>query len=117
MRVATTILSLVLMLVLGAQSRTVTLGGALGEDEVLANSAAVGLLVAFLFLVGGAFAVGLPLASLVVFVVAGLLALLSGTTSEFTDLTIWAVVSFVLAALSFFGVREKRRRNRAPRVE
>jgi hypothetical protein len=35
-RVATTILSLVLMLVLGAQSCAVTLGGALGEDEVLA---------------------------------------------------------------------------------
>ncbi|MDP9478115.1 MAG: hypothetical protein M3R38_20950 [Actinomycetota bacterium] len=117
MRVATTILSLALMLVVGAQSCVVTVGSALAEDEAATNDASIGLLVAFLFLVGGAFAFGLPLVSLIVFVVAGLLGLLVGTTSEFTDLAVWGVASFVLAGLSFFGMREKRRRSQAPRVE
>ncbi len=117
MRVATTILSLALMLVVGAQSCAVTVGGVVFQDEAVTTDATFGILVAFLFLVGGAFAFGLPIVSLIVFVVAGLLALLVGTTSEFTDLAIWGVVSFVLAVLSFFGMREKRRRSQAPRVE
>ncbi len=117
MRVATTILSLALMLLVGAQSCAATVGGVLDQDPGLMNDAPIGFLVAFLFLVGGAFAFGLPLVSLIVFVVAGLLALLVGTTSEFSDLAFWGVVSFVLAGLSFFGMREKRRRSQAPRVE
>jgi hypothetical protein len=65
---------------------------------------------ALLFLVGAAFAMGFPLVSLVAFVLAGLVGLGGGATSSFTDLTIWGWVSLVLAVLSFFGWREKRRR-------
>lgn len=110
MRVATMILALVLMLIVGAQSCAVSLGGALGEDTELTGAASVGLLIALLFLIGGAFALAYPTVSLAIFVLASLLGLLVGTTSEFTDLTIWALVSFILAVLSFFGIREKRRR-------
>lgn len=103
------IMALVLMLIVGAQSCAVTFGGALGNDQATMDEGFLGLLVAFLFLVGAAFALGLPSVSLVVFILAGLLGLLAGTTTEFTDLTIWAVVSFILAVFSLLGIREKRR--------
>ena len=114
MRIAAMILALVLMLIVGAQSCAVTLGGALGEDQATMDGGFLGLLIAFLFLIGGAFALGVPIVSLVVFVLAGLLGFLAGATTEFTDLAIWAVMSFILAVLSFFGIREKRRRAREP---
>jgi hypothetical protein len=107
MRLATTIISLVLMLGVGFQSCAVTVGAALGEDEQLAGGAAVGLLVAFLFLIGGAFAMAYPVVSLASFSLAGTVALAAGVATEFSDMTVWAFVSFVLAAMSFFGIREK----------
>ena len=33
-----------------------------------------------------------------------------GTSTSFGDLTIWGVVSLILAVLSYFGWREKRKR-------
>ena len=70
----------------------------------------MGILMALLLLLGGAFAVGYPLVSLIAFVVAGLFGLAPGATTEFGDLTIWAIASFFLALLSYFGIGEKRRR-------
>ncbi len=69
----------------------------------------MGILMALLFLIGGAFAVGYPLVSLISFAVASLFGLAAGTTTEFEDLAIWAIASFFLAILSSFGMREKRR--------
>ncbi len=109
MRVAVAILSLVLMLLVGLQSCTLAVGASLGSDEDLAGGAAVGILMALLFLLGGAFAMGYPLVSLIAFASAVLLGLLAGATTEFSDLTIWAIVSLVLAVLSYFGMREKRK--------
>ncbi len=68
----------------------------------------MGILMALLFLIGGAFAVGYPLVSLISFAIAGLFGLAAGTTTGFEDLTIWAIASFFLAFLSYFGMREKR---------
>jgi hypothetical protein len=47
---------------------------------------------------------------LVAFLLAGLFGLITGATSSFSDLTVWGVVSLILAVLSFFAWREKRRR-------
>ena len=119
MRVAVAILSLVLMVLVGLQSCAISFGAALSEDDNLAGGGAVGILMALLFLLGGAFAVGYPLVSLISFAAAGLLGLAAGTTTEFEDLTIWAIASFVLAVLSYFGMREKKRRaaGQEPRVQ
>lgn len=103
------ILSLVFMVLVGLQSCAISVGAALSEDENLAGGGAVGILMALLFLLGGAFAVGYPLVSLISFTVAGLFGLAAGTTTEFEDLTVWAIASFFLALLSYFGLREKRR--------
>jgi len=109
-RIATTILSLVLMVVVGAQSCAVYVGGSAMGQQGTAEGGALGLLVALLFLVGGAFAMALPLVAFLAFLVAGLFGLAAGATTSFTDLTIWGVVALVLAVLSLLGIREKRRR-------
>jgi hypothetical protein len=108
LRIATMILSLILMLVVGAQSCAVSVGDALGNDPSATQGGAIGIFMAFLFLIGGAFALAFPLVS-IAFVIAGLSGLGAGASTSFSDLTIWGVVSFVLAALSFLGWREKRR--------
>ena len=110
MRVAVAIISLVLMLAVGLQSCALAFGASLGSDENLAGGAAVGIIMALLFLVGGAFAVGYPLVSLIAFALAGVSGLIAGSATEFSDLIVWAIVSFVLAGLSYFGMREKRKR-------
>jgi len=84
-------------------------------EQGLPEGGAVGLFIALLFLVGGAFAIGFPLVSLISFVAAGLLGLLAGATTPFEDLTFWGIVAFVLALLSFFSIREKRRKREESR--
>ena len=110
MRIATMILSLILMVLVGLQSCAVSVGGSIAESEKSSQGGAVGIFMALLFLLGGAFALAFPLISLVAFVLAGIFGLAAGATTPFEDLTIWGYVSFALAVLSFFGWREKRRR-------
>jgi hypothetical protein len=104
------ILGLILMVIVGLQSCAVSFGGSIGGQRKVEEGGAVGILVALLFLVASAFALAFPLVSLVAFLIAGLFALAAGATTPFTDLTIWGVVSLVLAVMSFFGWREKRKR-------
>ena len=116
MRVATMILGLILMVVVGAQSCAVSIGGELANDAGSAEGGAVGILMTLLFLLGGAFVLGFPLVSLIAFVLAGLLGLAAGATTPFTDLTFWGIAALVLALLSLFGVREKRRQRAESRA-
>ena len=51
MRIAVTILSLGLMIVVGFQSCAATVGGNLGRDESTVAAGAMGLFVVFLFLI------------------------------------------------------------------
>ena len=67
------------------------------------------MLVAFLFLIGGAFAIAFPLVSLASFALATFLAMLASIATEFSDMTIWAFLSLVLAVMGFFGFREKQK--------
>ena len=97
------------------QSCAVYVGGGVTGEESFSQGGAMGILVALLFLLGGAFAIGLPFVSMVVFLVAGLAALV-GWGTGFTDMAIWAVVSLILAGMSFLGLREKRRRRRRYRT-
>lgn len=107
------ILGLILMIVVGAQSCAVYVGGSIGKSEGMAEGGAMGLLLVLLFLVASAFVLVFPLVSLIVFSLAGIVGILAGTTTPFTDLVIWGIVAFVLAAFSFLGVREKRRTSAA----
>lgn len=113
------VIALVLTLVVGVQSCAVAVGGGLdgGSDgEDLAAGGAVGVLVAFLYLLGGAFALGLPKVSMILFIIAGVLAFL-GAATGFSDLVFWGIVALALAAMSYFGVKEKRRKQAPPPAE
>ena len=110
MRIAVTILSLGLMLVVGFQSCAATVGGSLGKDESASAAGAMGFFVVFLFLIAGAFAMSFPIVSLVSFVIAGTVAIAAGLSSDFSDLAIWGFVALILAVMSYFGHREKQRR-------
>lgn len=104
------IISLILMLIVGAQSCAVSVGDAALETKAAEQGGPLGILMAFMFLIGGAFALVFPLVSLASFLLAGLVGVAAGSTTSFSDLTFWGIVSFILAVLSFFGWREKRRR-------
>lgn len=119
MRLATLILALVLMLVLGVQSCSIAVGGSVvsslsetadekAEGEDLSAGGAVGLLVALMWLIGAALVIAKPRVSMWIFAVAGVFALLGGTTG-FSDLYIWGGVSFVFALMSWRGSKEKLR--------
>jgi hypothetical protein len=109
-RIATMILALILMLVVGFQSCTVSVGGEVIGEKASQQGGPLGLFMALLFLIGGAFALAFPVVSLVAFVLAGIVGLSGGATTSFEDLSIWGWVSLALAVLSFFAWREKRRR-------
>jgi hypothetical protein len=116
MRIATLILGIVVMLIVSAQSCAVSFGGEVFEDQSAAEGGAVGIVMALLILIGAAFALVFPLVSLVTFGLAGLLGIAGGATTNFGDLSVWGWVSLILAVLSFFGWREKRKRRSADRV-
>jgi hypothetical protein len=110
MRIAVLIIAICLVMILGLQSCTVMLGGTLAKDTAISGGGAVGILMAFLFLLGAAFSLGVPMVSIIVFTIAGALGVIMGTTTGFTDLMIWGVVSLVLAFMSIFGRRELRKK-------
>jgi len=112
MRIATMILSLILMLVVGAQSCAVSLGDAALNTKASTQGGPIGLFMAFLFLVGGAFALAFPFVSVLAFGFAGIVGLAGGASTSFGDLTVWGIVSLILAVFSYFGWREKRKRRR-----
>lgn len=109
MRIAVMIIALCLVMLIGLQSCTVMVGGGLGDDADMAAGGAVGIFVAFLFLLGAAFAIGAPKASMIIFIIAALLGFGSGAGSAFSDMTVWGYVSAGLAAMSYFGMREKQK--------
>lgn len=114
MRIATLILALVLMAIVGMQSCAVYGLSSIAGQQKTSEGGALGLVVAFLYLVGAAFALPLPIVSVIAFALAGLFGIAAGATTPFSDMSIWGVVSFALAALSFLGHRERRRRAPAP---
>lgn len=97
------------MMVVGLQSCAVAFGGALSNDESLSGGGAIGMFVAFLFLIAGAFAMSFPVVSLCVFVLCFVMSLAVGVASDYSDMLFWAFVSLALSTMSFFGMREKKR--------
>jgi hypothetical protein len=118
-RLATLIIALILMLVLGVQSCAVAAGGSIAgslstasddkaKADELSSGGAVGVLVALLWLIAAALVIGKPRVSMWLFGIAGVIALLGGTTG-FSDLYVWGIVSFVFALMSWRGTKEKAR--------
>lgn len=108
MRVAVLILGLILAVVIFVQSAAIGTANALGDKS--SSSGSAGFLVGVIFLIGAAFAIGVPRVSLVAFLLAAVIAIPVGASSAFSDLLVWGVVALALAAMSYFGHRERRRK-------
>ncbi|SFM56349.1 hypothetical protein SAMN03159341_1534 [Paenibacillus sp. 1_12] len=107
MRIATGIISLFLMFIVGLQSCAVSIGGALSGDTDTSSVGSIGIFVAFLYLLGGAFAFKLPRISVWIFIIAGILGFIA-PSNAFKDMPIWGGVSIALAIMSYFGGKRKK---------
>jgi len=110
MRIAVLIISLCLTMIIGIQSMLVFIGGNLADKKETASGGAVGVLIAFLFVLGAAFSIKLPKVSMVMFAVGAGLAFIGASGSGFHDLQIWGFVSLALAVMAYFGSRELRKK-------
>ena len=106
MRIAVLIIGLCLTMIVGLQSCAVLLGGGMTDDQDMAGGGAIGILIAFLFVLGSAFALSLPKVSMWLFGIAAALGFLVGASTEFSDMMFWGVVAAALAVMSYFGARE-----------
>ena len=111
MRIAVLIIGLFFVMLVGMQSCTVMVGGGIADDKDLSGAGSVGILVAFLFVFGAAFVMSFPKASMIIFLVASFIAFVGGSGSEFADLYVWAFLSLGLATMSYFGIKEKKKKD------
>lgn len=109
MRVAVLILGLVLGAFMLFQTFAVYALSGATSDKTSSGAGAIGILMALLWLIACALVIPLPQISVVPFAVAGVLGIAAASTSKFHDLQIWGIISLVLALLSFFGWRSKRK--------
>jgi len=107
MRIAVLIIGLLLGLLMFLQTFVVAAQGDAANDDKTSEAAAVGLLMALLWLAACALVIGFPRVSIVLFAIAGLLGF--AASGNFSDLAIWGGASFVLAGMSFLGHRGKRK--------
>jgi len=115
-RLATLVISLILMLIAGIQSCAVAAGVSIAEDlstaakdkqeaEELAGAGGAGVIAALMWLVAAGLVMTKPRASMWIFGVASLLWLIAGAAG-FSDGFIWMVASLIFAAMSWRGIRE-----------
>lgn len=126
MRLATLIISLVLMLVAGLQSCAVAVGGSVSESlstaaaekqeaQDIAGAGGIGVFAAFMWLVAAGLVMSKPKASMWIFGVSALVWLISAT-SGFTDAYAWMIASLIFAAMSWRGIREKENKEEEGRA-
>jgi hypothetical protein len=115
MRIAVLVLGLLLGVVMFLQTFLIlALSDAVNAEDT-AQAGAVGVVVALLWLVGCAFVIAFPLFSTTAFILAGVLGF--AVSGDFPDMGVWGTISLVLAAMSFFGWRGKRKASRAKAAE
>lgn len=107
MRYAVLIIGLMLTIGLFFQSMAGSALSGLAEDDELGNAAAIGVWMAFLWLVACGFVIPKPRVSAVLFLLAAPFGALGW--SEFPDLQFWSVVSAGLAVMSYLGFRGKQK--------
>lgn len=111
MRIASGIISLIIGCIVFLQSCTVGIGGEILADEVSSQSGSVGMFVAFLLFISGAFAFALPKVAMVFSAVAALFALLNGATSDFSDMYVWGVIAIILTVMNFFAGKKPKKKD------
>ena len=109
MRIATLIIGLFLTVGLFIQSLTVSALSDAANTKDDGADGALGVGISVIWLVAIALVIPWPLVSVVLFSLGGVLGLAGGSSTEFSDLTIWGVVSFILALFAFLGWRGKKK--------
>lgn len=116
MRVAVLIIALCLAPIIGCQAFTGGVLGSIAGDASFHGLAGVGIIVTFLFIIGAAFAIGVPILSCIIFVLAALIGFGIGSSSIYEDMLIWGGAAAILAVMSLFGWRELRKKRRLSNV-
>ena len=111
MRIASGIISLIIGCIVFLQSCTVGIGGDILADEVSSQSGSVGMFVALLLFVSGAFAFALPKVAMIFSALAALFAFLNGATSDFSDMTVWGTIAIILTVINFFAGRKPKKKD------
>jgi len=115
MRHAVLIIGLLLGALMFFQTFLISVLSDVADDETGGQAAAVGLLMAFLWLIACGLVLPVPMVSVVLFVLAGIFGF--ANSGEFPDLGIWGGISLVLAVMSFLGWRGKRKEKREGAAE
>jgi len=113
MRIAVLILGLILGAFMLVQTTLVAGLSGMAEDSASQTAGGGGIIMAVLWLIACALVIPIPLVSTIIFALAGLIGF--AFAGDFSDLAVWAVVSLVLAAFSFFGWIGKRKADRRER--
>ncbi|WIV50718.1 hypothetical protein QQG91_13800 [Marivivens sp. LCG002] len=107
MKIAVGIIGIVLSFVSFMQSGLLTVASSVAEKQGVMQAGAVGMLMAFLMFLGGAFSFGVPKVALVMFIVNFLLSFVA--KDQFPDAAFWGYVSLVLGGLlAKFGEPSKK---------
>ena len=120
MRLATLIISLVLSCGIVLQSCALSVGGSVGEEfaqssaeraeaEQLSGAAGLGFVSALLWLVGAGFVMSRPKVAVWLYGIASPL-LLGAGSAGYGDAFIWAFVSAGFAVMSWYGIKERAKK-------
>ena len=111
MRITVLAISLAAFLTLGFEWLAVGihgLGASIGAGHGFEKGASAGAAVAFLYLIGAAFAMGRPLVSSAVFTLAALVGIAAGIWTTYSGLRLWGWLAAALAVLSLLGYQERK---------
>jgi hypothetical protein len=108
MKIASGIISLVFGAIILLQSVLVGVGGTVIGEEAASQGGSVGIVVALLFIIGGAFAFGLPKVAMIFSIIACIFGIAVGSTTTFKDMTIWGVLALIIAVMEYFAGRKKK---------
>jgi hypothetical protein len=106
MRIAVLVIGLMLTIGLFIQAFVIAGLSDMANDEDTGAAAAIGILMALMWLVSCGLVLPLPRVSMILFIIAGALGFLAA--SDYPDLAFWGGISLVLALFSYFGYRGKR---------
>ena len=114
MRIATLIIGLLWGALIFIQSMAAGVFSAEGSET--SSAASAGLLVAILWLLASALVIAFPKASIILFGLAALVGIFTDP-GAFADLQVHGVASIVMAVLSYFGWRGKKKHDADQKAE
>lgn len=109
MKIAAGLISILFSAFIFLQSFVLSVGGSVFDDKTTAAGGAVGIIVALLFFIAGAFAFALPKVAMVVSIIASLFAFMNWVGGDFPDMAVWAVIALGLAAMEYFAARKPKK--------